>query len=165
MASTPLEDTWQLWPAWNKGTMDLASIHTCTTKYWWVGTREDPRGSQKIFIAPKDNIETIGYHPGIKSASRPRVASHCAVLTTTDVCDECALPVPGEPQCYRVAPQLLSTATGSRPNILCEIDLTFERDHRGGFLVYKVAPTGKGSLLHTMVAALTIRYPSVECSN
>lgn len=71
---------------------------------------------------------------------------------------------PGEPQCYRVVPQLLSLATGSRPNILCEIDLTFERDHRGGFLVYKVAPTGKWSLLHALIAALTILHPSINFS-
>lgn len=71
---------------------------------------------------------------------------------------------PGEPQCYQVVPHLLSLTTAARPYTLCEIDLTFERDFRGGFLVYKVASTGKWSLLHALVAALTILHPSFNFS-
>ncbi|KAG6357173.1 hypothetical protein INS49_015051 [Diaporthe citri] len=44
------------------------------------------------------------------------------------------------------------------------IEKTFDLDHRGGFTVYKVSSTGCWSLLHALVAALTIQHPSYEFS-
>lgn len=70
---------------------------------------------------------------------------------------------PGEPQCYQVVPQLLTIAADG-PSCLCEPHITFERDFRGEFLVYRIPPTGKWSLLHALVAALTILHPSFEFS-
>lgn len=72
--------------------------------------------------------------------------------------------MPGKSQCYHPVPQLLSLAFSLQHKDPCAIDKIFASDHSDGFTVYKVASTGKWSLLHALVAALTIRYPSFEFS-
>lgn len=71
---------------------------------------------------------------------------------------------PGEPQCYQVVPHLLRLGTIGHPKIFLGLHSTFEMDHSGRFLIYKVASTGKWSLLHALVASLTILHPSTRFS-
>lgn len=73
--------------------------------------------------------------------------------------------MPGKSQFFRPVPHLLSLPFSLHRNKdPCAVDKIFGSDHSDGFTVYKVASTGKWSLLHALVSALTFRYPSFEFS-
>ena len=71
---------------------------------------------------------------------------------------------PEKPKRYYVVPHLLSLATFFQRKVHSSIYQTLGSDHSDGFTVYKTAFTGKWSLLHALVAALTIRHPSFKFS-
>lgn len=72
--------------------------------------------------------------------------------------------VPGKSQFFRPVPHLISLPFSLHDKDPCAVDKIFGSDHKDGFAVYKVASTGKWSLLHALVSALTFRHPSFEFS-
>lgn len=71
---------------------------------------------------------------------------------------------PSKPECFHMVPHLLSPETALQCKDEDSIEKTFDLDHRGGFIVYKLSSTGGWSLLHALAAALTIRHPSFQFS-